>query len=144
MAKEDDLNKLAAEAQGYQQQIGSIGSQLNGLQASVDEISNTIETLKNISAAKDEVLIPIGAGVYMRSRNADVERVLVNVGANVINEKGIADSVDFLERRMKTLNGLQVRLQRASDEMAKKLSDLDLQARKLVSEMNANVRPSQE
>ncbi len=144
MAREDELNKIAAQAQGYQQQMSAITGQLNGIQSTLDELANTVETLNNISAAKGEVLIPIGAGIYMRSRNADVERVLVNVGSNVMNERGVKDAVEFLERRSKSLSGLQVRLQRSADEISKKLSDLDLQARRLVGELNANVRPSQE
>ena len=142
--KEDEMRQLATEAQVHQQQMSAIASQLNGIQASLEEIANAIDTLNNVKAAKEEVLIPIGAGTYMRAKNADVEHVLVNVGANIMGEKTIPEAIDFLERRMKTLNGLQVRLQRAGDEVSKKLSDLDLQARTLAGGMDRNVRPSQE
>jgi prefoldin alpha subunit len=142
--KEDELRDLAAQAQAHQQQMAAISNQLNSISTTMEEIAAAMDTLQNIAAAKEEVLLPIGAGTYMRAKGADIEHVVVNVGANIMSEKTIPEATEFLDKRMKTLNGLQVRLQRAADEVSKKLADIDLQARTLAGGMDRNVRPSQE
>lgn len=137
---QEELNQMAAQMQGMQQQAQQMASQLDAMQASADEMANAIETLKNIKDAKSRVLLPIGAGVYASAKNMETQKVLVNIGAGIVDERPVGEAVELLEKRMKLIISAMNKGQESLAQLSARMESLDGQARRMISEMNANVR----
>jgi prefoldin alpha subunit len=140
---EEDLNRLINEARAYQQQMQAVSNQLDALISSSDEIRATIETLSNLKKMKNTALFPIGAGTYIKSDKPSVENVLINVGAGIVEEKPVEEAKILLEKRLKTMGEAITQGQRTMADLAAKLEDADVRARRLAVELNPNVRPAQ-
>jgi prefoldin alpha subunit len=140
---EEKLNKLAYEARFCQQQMGVLEQQAEVLAASANEIRATMDTLKALSSNKKPSMVPLGSGVYVKGAGVKQDSVLVNIGAGIMAEKSVADAVAFLETRLKSNEELSQKIGKGMGEMNSRLQKIDADARKLVEEMNRDVRASQ-
>lgn len=137
----EQLNRMAAQMQGMQQQAQAIAGQLTSMQQSADEMYAAIETLKNLKEAKSKVLLPIGAGVYASAKAVDTQKVMVNIGAGIVDERSCAEAQELLEKRLKVVLSAVNKGQEALAKMNEEMEGLDREARKMMGEMNENVRP---
>ncbi|MEM4389463.1 MAG: prefoldin subunit alpha [Candidatus Micrarchaeia archaeon] len=132
--KRNELSRIALEAQSAQQQGANIQNQIASLQSSIVEIRATIETLKNLKEMKGgDVLLPIGAGVFVNATITGGDRALVEIGSNIITEKSIAETIETLEKRLKVVEDTRERLESALAELAKRLRELDAEAKRIMS-----------
>ncbi|MFH1471012.1 MAG: prefoldin subunit alpha [Candidatus Micrarchaeota archaeon] len=130
---EENLTRLAYEAQGYQQQAQVIQQQIASIQMSINEIAATLGTVKNLDKVKDNsVLLPLGAGAYANGKLTDTSNVLINIGSDVMTEKPVIEVTEILEERMKRLEGMRDKLQSAYLEVTKRLEQLDSEATTLM------------
>ncbi len=131
--RDENLNRIAYEAQNYQQQGQFMQQQLGSIQMTINEVGTSIATLKNIDKAKDnEVLLPLGAGAHVSARLADTQNVLLNIGSDVIAQKPLAEAITILEERMKRLESMRDKLQEGILEVSKRLDQLDTEANQLL------------
>jgi prefoldin alpha subunit len=101
---EDRVNNLVAEIRMLEGALNEISARQNLLERILVDTRTSIETIKGISSTSSEdVLIPVGAGVLLRSIPPKVDRVLINIGANVVVEKDREDATQFMEKRAKEL-----------------------------------------
>ncbi len=77
--------------------LRAIDEQIAVLSAIVQETDATIKALKEIKE-RGEALIPIGAGVMVPVKMSG-EKVLVNVGGNILTEKDIDSAIEVLQKR---------------------------------------------
>ncbi len=131
--KEENLTRIAYEAQAYQQQGQFMQQQLGSIQLTINELGTALLTLRNIETTKDNnVLLPLGGGAHVSARITDVQNVLVNIGADVIAEKPLQEAISILEERLKRLEATRDRIQEAVLEISKKLDQLDNEAQQLL------------
>ncbi|MEM0385357.1 MAG: prefoldin subunit alpha [Nitrososphaeria archaeon] len=72
----------------------------NLLVSSYNDIENAEETVNELSKRKGfETLVYIGGGMYIAGSINATERVLVNVGANVIMEKRLNEALAFIQEK---------------------------------------------
>jgi prefoldin alpha subunit len=57
------------------------------------------------ASPSEEVLIPVGGGVLLRASPPKTDKVLLNIGANVVLEKTREEAVKFIESRVGELEG---------------------------------------
>ncbi len=70
------------------------------LERALLETRAALDALKGLSESNpDQVLVPIGGGVMLRSVPPDAEEVLVNVGSDVVIQRKREEAVAFLDRR---------------------------------------------
>ena len=77
--------------------LRAIDEQIAVLSAIVQETDATIKALKELKE-RGEALIPIGAGVMVPVKISG-EKVLVNVGGNILTEKDIDSAIEVLQKR---------------------------------------------
>jgi len=66
--------------------------------------SDTLEAIKSMPAKQpSEVLIPVGAGVFMYAKPASTNTVLMNIGNGINAEFGIKDAIDKIAANVKDL-----------------------------------------
>ncbi|MEM0052961.1 MAG: prefoldin subunit alpha [Nitrososphaeria archaeon] len=72
----------------------------NLLVSSYNDIENAEETVNELSKRKGfETLVYIGGGMYIAGSINATEKVLVNVGANVIIEKRLNEALAFIQEK---------------------------------------------
>jgi len=71
--------------------------------ASIAEHMRTRETLENYGDA-GEMLVPIGAGVFINAKPVKADKALVSVGAGASVEMGTKDAIAHVERNIEKLN----------------------------------------
>lgn len=140
-SNEDEMNKLAIQAQLAQQQGQSLSQQLEVMQATITDMNMTIDTLKNLKRAKATSLLPIGSGTYITCQKVDPDSVLLSVGAGVIVAKKTEEAIGMLESRLKTVSDAFNRGQKDLVDLNKRLADLNAKGAALSAQME-NVRPA--
>lgn len=140
MAKEAEMNsiyqeelaRLAYEAQGYNDQSRALQQQMGALQAAIADIRGALETLKNLEKATQGVMVPLGAGAMMKAKLVNEGKVLIDVGSGFIAEKTIAEGVAILEDRLKRTEEAGERTQKAVSQIAEHLSEIDSRAKVII------------
>ncbi|AEH25559.1 prefoldin subunit alpha [Pyrococcus yayanosii] len=132
MADEKELEKLAYEYQMLQAQAQLLAQNLDLLTLARNEVQAVKETLKGLKKVEGEpeILIPIGAGSFLKGVIVDKDRAIVSVGAGYAVERSIDDAITFLEGRIKeydeaikktqeTLHGLEQRIKEVAVKVQK-------------------------
>ena len=80
-------------------------SRLDIVTAALSETLTAISTLEGTKGrtADAETLVPIGSGSFVKTKLADVEKVIIGVGAGVCIEKPLDDSMKDLRLRSSEL-----------------------------------------
>ncbi|NLU46225.1 MAG: prefoldin subunit alpha [Euryarchaeota archaeon] len=99
MSEMDDgeIRQAMTALETYNQQLESLGRQVQILRASMDDAVRARETLKALKDAEagDDVLLPIGASSFVNVKISDDTRVITNVGSRVSVEKTIDEALAY-------------------------------------------------
>jgi len=123
MSSKQERASLAEEYGLLTQLAEELQKEISLAQNLLVEVDSTVATLKNISSLGDsrEILIPISTGVYARATINRQDKFLVSIGSNILVEKDLNDTLEFLKQRR---NELQQLIERRVDELNKILQRL--------------------
>ncbi|MBS7651424.1 prefoldin subunit alpha [Candidatus Bathyarchaeota archaeon] len=110
---DEELRKTLLELRMMEGSADLIQSRLNIVNAALGETilaANALEGVKGCPKGT-EVLVPVGAGSYLRMTLTDVENAITGVGAGVCIEKSIESSIQDLKSRQEELEKLSSSLQ---------------------------------
>ena len=138
---DEEMEKLAIQAQLAQQQGQALQSQLDMLQGTMTDLNMTIDTIRNLKKAKSQSLLPIGSGTYITCQKVAPDNVMVSVGGGVIVVKKADDAAELLEKRLKMVSDAFDKAQKDFFEVNRRISDLNTRAAALAGQME-NVRPA--
>ena len=131
-----EIQMLQAYLEEFGQQIEVYSRQLQMLeQRRIESIAAT-ETLEAIQRNTGEpLLLELGGGASLRVNLVDPDKVLVNIGSDVIVERTNEDSIQFLKDRAKELEALEkkvadtiTQLQNQANEVARRIEQAYQQA----------------
>jgi prefoldin alpha subunit len=116
---EEELRSLFGQAESLRQQIASID-------ATILDLATVLETLDYIKEkGRDKVvLVPIGAGNFIRARIVDTEHVIMGVGGRMSVEATMDEARELINERMKALEQLRLDLRRKLEELNARISEL--------------------
>jgi prefoldin alpha subunit len=101
---EDRVNNLVAEARMLESALNELAARQNFLERILMESRTSVDTIKGLdSTASEELLIPVGGGVLLRSVPPKLDKILVNIGANVMVEKTKEETIKIMEQRVQQL-----------------------------------------
>jgi len=101
---EERVNNLVAEARMFESALNELAARQNILERIIIESRTSVDTIKGLdSTTSEEMLIPLGGGVLLRSAPPKVDKVLVNIGANVVVEKTKEEATKIMEQRAERL-----------------------------------------
>lgn len=116
------MNRLIVESRLLESTFTELTNRQGMLERMLIESRASLDTIKQIgSTATSEVLLPVGAGVLLRSSPPKSDRVLVSVGANVVIEKSKEDAEKILEGRSKDLEENIVAILSQRNQIAQRL-----------------------
>ena len=102
------LEALVNELNTYQGQAEVLQQQIDNLNATITDISVSIDTLETVKGKDDtETLVPIGAGSFLVTELKNTEDVIVSLGAGVAVKKKIDDAKDTINEQKKELEELR-------------------------------------
>ncbi len=112
------VRQLATEIRILEGSVGTLQSRLDIVRAATNEISlahSTLEGLKKLQEG-DAVLVPVGAGSYIRMTIADSKKLVMGVGAGTALEKDVESSVQELNSRLQELDKAKTSIQQQLDQ----------------------------
>jgi len=100
-ASEEEIRKAIALLQQYQNRAEACRQQLALIELSMRECESALNTLDELGKVKanQPALVPIGAGAYVHATIAQVDKILMNLGAGVSAEKDSNAAKETLIKR---------------------------------------------
>ena len=121
------MNALVVEIRVLEGTYNELTARQNLLERALLESRAALESIKGLDGKSTEVLTQIGGGAMLHSSPPSTDRVLVNVGANVVIEKSKEEAIAMLEERSRDVEKTIVSLVGERSEIADRLnSDRDL------------------
>ena len=116
---EEELRTLFGQAESLRQQIETID-------ATILDLTTVLETLNYIKTkGKDKtVLVPIGAGNFVRAKIEDTEHVIMGVGGRLSVEASIDEAKELINERIRILEQLRLDLRRKLEEINARITEL--------------------
>ena len=116
---EEELRTLFGQAESLRQQIATIDATILDLAT----VLETLDYIKNKGADK-VVLVPIGAGNFIRAKITDTEHVIMGVGGRMSVEATIDEAKEMINERIRALEQLRLDLRRKLEEINARISEL--------------------
>ncbi|WP_457741575.1 prefoldin subunit alpha [Thermococcus sp.] len=123
---EKELEKLAYEYQILQAQAQLLSQNLELLTLGREEFKAVRETLEELKKmdGEIEILVPVGAGSFLKGKIMDRENAIVSVGAGYAVEKDLDSAIEYLETRIKEYDEAIVKTQEALRKIEGQLGEL--------------------
>jgi prefoldin alpha subunit len=136
MTKDEEITRNLTLLEYYKQQLESIDIQLQYLQSTLADYQRaklTVEQLNKLDE-NSEILIPIGAGTFVNGSLKNAANVLIGVGAGIIIEKPIGETVTKLEERIKRLQENLEKMASLGKKLQSDAEDLSQKTQKMMEE----------
>lgn len=100
MQNQQNRNALAYQFQYLKEQKDMYEQNLEIINASLGNLQNTKSTIENLKSVEsgEEILIPVGGIVNFQGTIKNPEKILLSVSDDVIIEKSIEGSIEFIEK----------------------------------------------
>ncbi|MBD3262007.1 MAG: prefoldin subunit alpha [Candidatus Altiarchaeales archaeon] len=136
--QQKQLQGMLLQLESGKRRLEGLGQQNQMMQQAQQEIEATIKALEELEKIKEgaEVLVPLGAGSYVKAQLKEKEEIIVGVGAGVSIEKKRLEAISALNSRQKQLSEKQQKMQQTMQQLSTQLNALNAQAEKLMQQIN--------
>ena len=102
---DEEVRQLLSDIRLLEGSARILQSRLDIVTAALSETATAIQTLEGARGQPEgtDVLIPIGSGSFVKSKVSDPGNIMIGVGAGVIVEKTLEDSIKDLRLRSSDL-----------------------------------------
>jgi len=120
-----ELQTLQYYLKEYGQQAEIFAGQLEFMENGRIEALAAIEALEALVASGDgTVLLQVGGGASLRVKVLEPEKVLVNIGSDVIVEKTNKDAIGYLRDRVTEMEASQKQVAEALDKLRGQMNEI--------------------
>tara|TARA_B100000959_G_C14548430_1_gene446616 strand:- start:209 stop:595 length:387 start_codon:yes stop_codon:yes gene_type:complete len=120
--------------------FGELTQKENSIINIIREANSAIHSIKGISTqSESDSLVPLGLGVFMKSKVNSNEKIVINVGSGVAIEKNHNDAVNYLESRLKEL---EIALQDTNQQRQQIAANLEQGKQQMQSLMQKSKNPT--
>ena len=136
MTKENEIATNLSMIEYYKEQLASIDMQIQYLQAAVADYHKAKITVEQLNKTKgaDDILVPVGLGVFINASTKDTSKILVDIGAGIVAEKTVDDAIKKIDGRIEALQENQKKLLSMAQQLQTEAADLSNKTQKLVDE----------
>lgn len=120
-----NAQELLYQFRYLREQRNMLASQFDFISASLRNLTNTKTTVANLKDLKggEEILLPIGGIINVKATIKNPEKVLVFVNQDVVIEKDIDSSIEFVDKLIEQHNQqiqfLQTQIQNLDENLAR-------------------------
>ena len=129
---QDELRSLIAQADYLRAQIDVVNATIQDLAAGLE----VLDYLKKYGEGRT-VLVPIGAGNFIKAKVEKVDTVIMGVGGRLSVEASIDDARKMMEERIRILEQLRLDLLRKLEEVNRKINEILPEVERLAREEQA-------
>ena len=124
--------------ESYKEQMDALGQQMAMLQTSLEESVRARETLKAFKDAEegDEILVPVGASVFVTAKVTDKREALVGIGNKISVGKELPEAEEFMST-------VVIELQESLKRISNTYSEIQTAANNLAAAVNAEYESRQ-
>lgn len=122
MSEQERLQSLAIELRMLEGYFNEINTRESLLARAVMESRAALEAIRSFPSNEvSDFLVPIGGGVFIEASAKPPDKLIVNIGANVMVEKTKEGIINFLEERAKEIGNAISNLEAQKAELAKRI-----------------------
>lgn len=118
---------MVLEVRVLESTFNELSARENLLERALLETKAALDAMKGLATNPEEVIIPLGGGVLIKSNTPKSDRILVNIGSNVVVERSREEATAFLEKRSKDIESSIVSVLTQRNQIAERL-EADRQA----------------
>lgn len=141
MSVEDQrkLETLINQLTVYNAQVNAIQNQIEVLTVTLSDVNLAIETIRNLSNIKigTEILVPIGANSYIKTKVVDNTKVVVGLGSNVAAQKSVKEAEDTLTSRLEEIERLIQAFKQKLVELGEEINKLQPETQRLLEKLQS-------
>jgi len=121
---QEELRKLSVELRLLEQTAESLQQRINMMNAAQTDLAYANMTLDGIKDEKDnaELLVPIGGSSYINVKLANVDKVVVGMGAGVSVEKTLPEAKKIVNDRLSELQKTMVSAQQQFGQIVDRIN----------------------
>ena len=97
------MQEIAEQLEALEQQQDALQAEIQSLQGEQQEIDEAIEAIEELDSGST-VQVPLGGGAYIRAEIADIDEIIVELGADYAAEREQDGAIDTLESKRDTLD----------------------------------------
>lgn len=137
MTDQKELNEKYFELQILEQQLKQVNQQLLNMDNQLLELQRIKDNLDDLAKTKKdtEMLVALGGGVFSKAELKDSNKVLMNVGANIVVEKDMGSSKEVINHQIEQINDVVKQLEQEFQILAINSQALQHELQKMVSKV---------
>ena len=122
---EADLQTLQYYLNEYGQQAEIFSRQLEMIEQKRIESLAAIETMKALAADRDSpALLPLGGGTMVRVRVGDPEKVLLNIGSDVVVQRTSGEAITFLQEKIAEMEAMEKKVAQTIEQLRVQMAEI--------------------
>ena len=136
---EQQAQQLMQQMQMLENHFAQLTQQENSIISIIREANSAIHSINETKTkTESDNLVPIGMGVYVKSKIQSKDKVIINVGSGVAIEKDQNFAINWLESRLKEL---EIALQNVNSQRQQVSDNLELGKQQMQSIMQKSQMP---
>lgn len=124
MSEEQQAQQLMQQLQMLENHFTQLAQQENTIVNIIREANSAIQSISETKTkTESDNLVPIGMGVYIKSKIQSKDKIIIDVGSGVAVEKDQNSAINWLESRLKEL---EIALQNVSSQRKQVADNLEI------------------
>jgi prefoldin alpha subunit len=124
----EELRKLAAEAESYQRMQNSLREQIVSVNMSSMESAVAINSIEKIQGGESS-LVSLGSGVYVKANLENKDKILVEMGSGIYGEVEPDKAIEILKKKIEDGKNYSDKLEEEMKKIKQSLTELEEKAR---------------
>ena len=119
---------LMQQSQHLEQAVTTINSQ-------IEELNTLKQNLEDISKVEEgnDILVPMGAGIFLKAKSDNTKELLMNVGSKVIVKKSPQEALKLIDEQIKEMTKVRDDSQKESIRIAGEQQSLQEELQKVMA-----------
>tara|TARA_B110000014_G_scaffold24166_1_gene15322 strand:- start:936 stop:1361 length:426 start_codon:yes stop_codon:yes gene_type:complete len=139
MSEEQQAQQLMQQLQMLENHFTQLAQQENTIVNIIREANSAIQSISETKTkTESDSLVPIGMGVYIKSKIQSKEKIIIDVGSGVAVEKDQNSAINWLESRLKEL---EIALQNVSSQRKQVADNLEIGKQQMQNIMQKSQMP---
>jgi prefoldin alpha subunit len=127
----EEIRKLAAEAEGYQRMQNSLREQIVSVNMSSMESAVAINSIEKIKGGESS-LVSLGSGIYVKANLEKRDKILIEMGSGIYGEVEPEKAIETLKKRIEDNKNYSDKLEAEMKKIKQSLTDLETKAREFL------------
>jgi len=136
MSRDEELSKYAVMIENYKEQLNYLDMQYSYLQTAIADCNKAKITLDQMNKTdnNNEILVPVGGGVFVNANIKNTSKVLFDIGAGLATEKTSEDAIKKIDSRIENLQKTQEKLVTMIQQLQAEATEVSEKAQQLLYE----------